>query len=108
VKDLPMYAVVDIAGKQFRISQNDKILIPSMRGKVGSTVTFNKVLLLGEDKQISVGNPLVAGASVEATVLDNMKDDKVIVFKKKKRKGYRLKRGHRQGYTRVQITKIGK
>ena len=103
-----MYAVVDIAGKQFRIAQNDKILIPSMKGKVGSTVRFDKVLLLGEDKQISVGNPLVAGASVEATVLDNMKDDKVIVFKKKKRKGYRLKRGHRQGYTQVQITKIGK
>jgi large subunit ribosomal protein L21 len=55
-----------------------------------------------------VGNPLVAGTSVEATLLDNMKDDKVIIFKKKKRKGYRLKRGHRQGYTQVQITKIGK
>ena len=103
-----MYAVVDIAGKQFRIAKDDKILIPSLSGKVGSTVKFNRVLLLGEDKQISVGNPLVAGASVEATVLDHIKDDKVIVFKKKKRKGYRLKRGHRQGYTQVQITKLGK
>ena len=103
-----MFAVVDIAGKQFRVADNDKILVPTLKGKVGSTVTFDRVLLLGEDKQISVGDPLVAGASVEAKVLDNMKDDKVIVFKKKKRKGYRLKRGHRQEYTRVQITKIGK
>ncbi|HCV43467.1 MAG TPA: 50S ribosomal protein L21 [Bacteroidetes bacterium] len=103
-----MFAVVDIAGKQFRVADNDKILVPTLKGQVGSTVKFDRVLLLGEDKQISVGNPLVAGASVEAKVLENMKDDKVIVFKKKKRKGYRLKRGHRQEYTQVQITKIGK
>lgn len=103
-----MYAVVDIAGKQFRVAPNDRILVPTLKGKAGSTVTFDSVLLLGEDKQISVGNPLVTGASVEATVLENMKDDKVIVFKKKKRKGYRLKRGHRQAYTQIQITKIGK
>ena len=103
-----MYAVVDIAGKQFRIAKNDKILVPSLEGKVGSTVKFDRVLLFGEDKQITVGNPLVAGASIEATVLEHLKDDKVIVFKKKKRKGYRVKRGHRQGYTQVQITKLGK
>jgi large subunit ribosomal protein L21 len=103
-----MFAVVDIAGKQFRIAQNDKILVPTLKQKAGSTVKFDKVLLLGGEKQITIGNPLVAGASVEATVLENMKDDKVIVFKKKKRKGYRLKRGHRQQYTQVQITKIGK
>ena len=103
-----MFAVVDIAGKQFRIATNDRILIPSVEGKVGSTVKFDRVLLLGEDKQISVGNPLVTGASVEATVLEHLKDDKVIVFKKKRRKGYRVKRGHRQGYTQIQITKLGK
>jgi len=103
-----MYAVVDIAGKQFKIAQNDKILIPSVQEKIGATVKFDRVLLVGEDNKISVGNPLVSGASVEATVLGHMKDDKVIVFKKKKRKGYRLKRGHRQGYTQIQITKLGK
>jgi large subunit ribosomal protein L21 len=103
-----MYAVVDIAGKQFKIAPNDKILVPSLEEKIGSTVRFDRVLLVGEDNQISVGNPLVAGASVEATVLGHMKDEKVIVFKKKKRKGYRLKRGHRQGYTQIQITKLGK
>ena len=103
-----MYAVVDIAGKQFRIAKDDKILIPSLMEKVGSTITFYKVLLFEQDKHISVGNPFVKGASVEATVIDHMKDDKVIVFKKKKRKGYRVKRGHRQGYTQVQITNLGK
>ena len=103
-----MFAVVDIAGKQFRITPNDKILVPSLEGKVGSSVKFDRVLLLGEDKQISVGNPVVAGARVEAKVLEHVKDGKVIVFKKKKRKGYRVKRGHRQGYTQIQITKVGK
>ncbi len=103
-----MYAVVDIAGKQFKVTKDDKILVPTLEGTVGSTVNFDRVLLLGEDKQISVGNPLVAGATVEATVLAHAKGEKVIVFKKKKRKGYRLKRGHRQGYTEVQITKLGK
>lgn len=103
-----MYAVVDISGKQLKIAANDKILVPTLKEKPGSTVRFDKVLLLGEDKQISVGNPFVTGASVEATVLGQMKDEKVIVFKKKKRKGYRLKRGHRQGYTEIQITKIDK
>lgn len=103
-----MYAVVDIAGKQFKINPNDKILIPSRSEKVGSTLKFDRVLLVGEDKQVTVGNPVVAGVSVEATVLEHMKADKVIVFKKKKRKGYRVKRGHRQGYTQVQITKLGK
>ncbi len=101
-----MYAVVNVSGKQFKINANDKILVPTLKEKAGATVKLESVMLLGEDKQISVGNPFVAGASVEATVLGHMKDDKVIVFKKKKRKGYRLKRGHRQGYTELQITKI--
>ncbi|MEK7250362.1 MAG: 50S ribosomal protein L21 [Bacteroidota bacterium] len=103
-----MYAVVDIAGKQYKVAQNDKIHIPTMKADKGATVTFDKVLLLAGEKEVSVGNPTVVGASVQATVLDHMKDDKVIVFKKKRRKGYRVKRGHRQAYTQVQITKIGK
>jgi large subunit ribosomal protein L21 len=102
-----MYAVVNIAGKQFTVTTDDKILVPTLKDKVGATVTFDRVLLLGGDKEISVGNPLVAGANVQATILNHVKDDKVTVFKKKKRKGYRVKRGHRQAYTQVQITKIG-
>ena len=103
-----MYAVVDIAGRQFKVAQNDKIFVPRMKGDKGTTVKFDKVLLLADDKETRVGNPVVKGARVEATVLEHMRDDTVIVFKKKKRKGYRVKNGHRQPYTQVQITKIGK
>ena len=103
-----MYAVVEIAGKQYTVAPNDKIHVPTLKQKAGDKVKFDKVLLLGGDKEISIGNPLVAGANVEATVLDHVRDEKVIVFKKKKRKGYRLKKGHRQAYTQVQITSIGK
>jgi large subunit ribosomal protein L21 len=103
-----MYAVVEIAGKQYTVVPNDKIQVPTLKEEAGAKVTFNKVLLLGGETEITVGNPLVAGANVEATVLLHAKDDKVIVFKKKKRKGYRVKKGHRQGYTQVQITSIGK
>ena len=102
-----MYAVVEIAGKQYKVNDNAKILVPTLKQKAGSTVKFDRVLLLGGEKEIRVGNPLVAGAMVEATVLDHGKAEKVIVFKKKKRKGYRVRRGHRQGYTQVQITNIG-
>lgn len=103
-----MYAVVDIAGKQYKVAENDKIHIPTLKKDKGASISFDKVLLLGGDKGVKVGNPTVAGASVQATILDHVKDDKVIVFKKKRRKGYRVKRGHRQAYTQVQITKIGK
>lgn len=103
-----MYAVVDIAGKQFKVAPNDKIFIPTLKAEKGSTVTFDKVLLLAGEKETSVGNPTVAGASIEATVLDQVRGEKVIVFKKKRRKGYRVRRGHRQAYTQVQITRVGR
>lgn len=101
-----MYAVVEIAGKQYRVTNNDQILVPTRKEKPGDKVKFERVLLLGGDKEITVGHPVVAGASVEATVMDGVRGEKVIVFKKKKRKGYRVKKGHRQAYTRVQITNI--
>jgi large subunit ribosomal protein L21 len=101
-----MYAVVEIAGKQYKVSNHDQILVPTRKEKPGDIVKFDRVLLLGSDKEITVGHPVVAGASVEATVMDGVKGAKVIVFKKKKRKGYRVKKGHRQDYTRVQITNI--
>lgn len=103
-----MFAVVEIAGKQYKIAPNDKIYVPTLKEKVGAKLKFDKVLLLGGEKEIKVGNPLVSGASVEGTIVDHVRADKVIVFKKKKRKGYRVKRGHRQAYTHVQITSIGK
>jgi len=101
-----MYAVVEIAGKQYRVTNNDTIVVPTRQEKPGDKVKFDRVLLLGSDKEITVGHPLVAGASVEATVVDGVRGEKVIVFKKKKRKGYRVKKAHRQDYTRVQITNI--
>lgn len=103
-----MFAVVDIAGKQFKVAQNDKLIVPTLNQKVGAKVRFEKVMMVGDDKDVMVGNPLVTGAHVEATVLNHVKGPKVMVFKKKKRKGYRVKRGHRQQYTEVQISTIQK
>ncbi len=101
-----MYAVVEIAGSQFKVNPQDKLYIPQIDAKVGGTVKFDKVLLLSDDKSVKVGSPVVAGAMVEAKVLAHVKDDKVIVFKKKRRKGYRVRRGHRQQYTQIEITSI--
>ncbi len=101
-----MYAVVEIAGKQYKIAKNDKIEVPSLSRKEGEKVKFDKVLLIGSDKGIKVGNPVLKGSAVEATVIGDTRADKVIVFKKKKRKGYRVKRGHRQGLTKIEITAI--
>ena len=101
-----MYAVVQIAGKQYKVTPNDTIQVPTLEEKKGTNIKFDRVLLVGNEKQITVGHPLVSGATVEATVLEGGKADKVIIFKKKKRKGYRLKRGHRQPYTEVKITNI--
>ncbi len=101
-----MFAVVEIAGKQYKVTNNDTIVVPTRREKPGDKVKFDRVLLLGSEKEVTVGHPLVTGASVEATVVDGVRGEKLVVFKKKKRKGYRLKKGHRQDYSRVQITNI--
>ena len=101
-----MYAVVEIAGQQYKVNSAEKLYVPRLENEVGSDVKFDKVLLLSDDKSIKVGAPVVAGASVKAKVLAHVKDEKVIVFKKKKRKGYRVKRGHRQQYTHIEITSI--
>ncbi len=103
-----MYAVVEIAGKQFKVAENDKIVVPTLKETAGAKVSFDRVLLLAGENETAIGNPVVAGAHVDATVLDHPRGKELIVFKKKKRKGYRVKRGHRQGHTRVEITKIGR
>ncbi len=103
-----MYAVVDIAGQQFRMAEQERLRVPLLKQEKGATVTFDRVLLLAGDTEIRVGNPTVPGATVQATVVDHGQGDKVLVFKKKRRKGYRVKRGHRQAYTEIQVTKIGK
>ncbi len=102
-----MYAVVEIAGHQFKVAPSTTYYVPKLEGEAGTKLKFDKVLLLADDKNIRIGAPLVQGAKVEATVLGHVKDDKVIVFKKKRRKGYRVKRGHRQQYTQIEVTNFG-
>jgi large subunit ribosomal protein L21 len=101
-----MFAVVEIGGMQYKVNPTEKLYVPKIESEIGSTVKFEKVFLVSDDKEIKVGAPTVSGASVEAKVLAHVKDDKVIVFKKKRRKGYRVRRGHRQQYTQIEITSI--
>jgi large subunit ribosomal protein L21 len=101
-----MYAVVEIAGTQVKVSPSDKVFVPKITSEVGSTIKFNKVLLTGDEKKASVGSPYVEGAFVEAKVVRHVKDETVIVLKKKKRKGYRVRNGHRQQYTEIEITNL--
>jgi large subunit ribosomal protein L21 len=101
-----MYAIVEIGGKQFKIQENDKVYVPLLNEEVGANVTFDKILLLSKDDNISVGSPFISNASIKAKVLNHIKDDKVIVFKKKRRKGYRVFNGHRQQYTQIEVGKI--
>ena len=100
-----MYAIVEIAGKQYKAEAGKFLYVDFLDGKEGDKVSFDKVLLLDSGKGITVGAP-TTGTSVSATILKHKKADKVIVFKKKRRKGYKVKNGHRQTYTQVQIDKI--
>jgi large subunit ribosomal protein L21 len=97
-----MYAIVDISGKQFKVQKDTTLYVPRQQAEVGDTLTFDRVLLVSGD-DVQVGAPTVSGASVTAKVLGHLKGDKVIVFKKKRRKGYRVKNGHRQPFTKVSI-----
>jgi len=102
-----MFAVVDIAGQQFKVSENSTYYVPRLSVEPDAEVTFDKVLMLDNDKKLTIGNPSVKGVKVTAKVLEHLKDDKVLVFKKKRRKGYKKLNGHRQHLTRIEITKIG-
>jgi large subunit ribosomal protein L21 len=101
-----MYAVIRTGGKQYRVAKNDVISVEKIDGDEGATVAFNEVLMVGGDGAAKVGAPLIAGAQVTGTVLDQGKDDKIIIFKKKRRQNYRRKRGHRQERTVVRIGEI--
>ena len=101
-----MYAIVEIAGQQFKIEKDQQIFVHRLDAKEGSKVTFDKVLLMNDAGKINVGAPVITGAKVTAKVLEHLKDDKVIVFKKKRRKGYKVKNGHRQYLTKLEIQKI--
>ena len=101
-----MYAIVEIAGQQFKVAKDQRLFVHRLQDKEGAKVSFDKVFLLDDGKKVTVGAPAITGASVEAKVLGHLKGDKVIVFKKKRRKGYRVKNGHRQSLTQLVVEKI--
>ena len=101
-----MYAIVEIAGQQFKVAKDQRLFVHRLQDKEGAKVSFDKVFLLNDGQKVTVGAPAITGASVEAKVLGHLKGDKVIVFKKKRRKGYRVKNGHRQSLTQLVVEQI--
>jgi len=101
-----MYAIVEIAGQQLKAEQGRKIYVHRLENAEGETVVFDKVLLVDNDGKVKVGTPDVEGASVKATVLEHVKGDKVLVFKKKRRKSFQKMNGHRQYLTKIQIEEV--
>ena len=101
-----MFAIVTIAGQQFKVEEGQELFVHQLEAKEGDSVSFDQVHLFENDGKVSVGTPLVSSVSVAATVLGHQKGDKVIVFKKKRRKGYRVKNGHRQHFTKIKVDTI--
>lgn len=101
-----MYAIVNIAGTQFKVTKDQQLYAPKMQGEAGASVEFDQVLLADNNGTVSIGAPIIAGAKVSGKILDHVKGDKVIVFKKKRRKGYKKKNGHRQQFTKILIENI--
>lgn len=101
-----MYAIVEIAGQQFKVEKDKKLFVHRLDAEQGASVDFEKVLLVDNDGKVAVGTPTVKGAKVTAKVLEHVKGDKVIVFKKKRRKGYQKMNGHRQQFTQIQVETI--
>ena len=101
-----MYAIVEIAGQQFKVQKDQKIFVHRLKDDIGAKISFERVLLIEDGGKINVGAPAITGASVSAEVNDHVKGDKVIVFRKKRRKGYKKRNGHRQSFTTITITGI--
>jgi len=101
-----MYAIVEIAGQQIKVEKDRFVYVNRLDAETGADVTFDRVLLVDNGGDVSVGIPTISGASVAATVVEHVKGEKIIVFKKKRRKGYRKKNGHRQQYTKIMISGI--
>jgi len=101
-----MFAIINVLGDQLKVLENGKYYVPRLKEKVDSEITFKSVLMIGDAKNVKIGTPEVKGAKVTAKVLEHVKDDKVIVFKKKIRKSYKKKAGHRQQYTKIEVLKI--
>jgi len=101
-----MYAIVEIAGQQFKVEEGKKIFVHRLKAEDGKQIDFEKVLLIEEEGKVTVGEPVIPNAKVEGKVINQVRGDKVIVFKKKRKKGYRVKNGHRQNFTQVEIVSI--
>jgi large subunit ribosomal protein L21 len=101
-----MYAVVEVGDRQFKVAKNDVILTPKVTGEVGNTIEFDRVMLISDESGLKIGNPTIKGAQVKASIVNFGRAKKVIVFKKKRRKGYRVKNGHRQDFSRLKIEDI--
>ncbi len=101
-----MFAIVTIAGQQFKVEEGQELFVHQLEASEGDSVSFDQVHLVENDGNVSIGKPTLSGAAVKATVLGNQKGDKVIVFKKKRRKGYRVKNGHRQCFTKIKVDGI--
>jgi large subunit ribosomal protein L21 len=101
-----MYAIVEIAGQQFKVEKNDEIFVHRLEGEPGTKIEFGEALLIDNDGKINVGKPLVAGSKVSGKIMDHVRGDKVVVFKKKRRKGYQKESGHRQDFSKILIEDI--
>jgi large subunit ribosomal protein L21 len=101
-----MYAILDVNNRQYKVKQGQEIYVDLQAAEVGDNLTFNRILLTEDAGAITIGTPALDNASVSASVIGHVKGDKVIIFKKKRRKGYKLKKGHRQNYTKIRIDSI--
>ena len=101
-----MYAIVNISGKQFKATEGARVRVPLQTGDAGAKVTFDNVLLLHDGSSTQIGTPTVTGVTVTATIIDHGREKKILIYKKKRRKGYQRKNGHRQWFTEVEIQKI--
>ncbi len=101
-----MYAIVEIAGQQFKVEKNDEIFVHRQEGEPGTKVEFDKVLLVDQDGRVTVGKPVVEGSRISGQILEHVRGDKVVIFKKKRRKGFQKETGHRQDFSKILIEEI--
>ena len=101
-----MYAIINISGKQYKAISGSRLRVPKQDGDIGKVLTFDKVLLANDGKNTEIGNPTIKGFSVTATIINHGRDKKILVYKKKRRKGYQRKNGHRQWYTEIEFNSI--
>jgi len=101
-----MYAIINISGKQFKVVSGARTRVPKQDGETGTRLTFDKVLLINDGENTEIGDPLLKGASVTGTIVEHRRDKKILVYKKKRRKGYQRKNGHRQWFTEIEFNAI--